>query len=391
MNENLQFNDLPIPAEAGWQHMRMMLDEHMPVKKQLSFRRQFIFYFAAAIFVVVLLSISLQLDQSLIHLDAATIVRSEQPVKSSNVAETFSFNQPADYSNNSCKALAYTTSKKSNTSILTANKNYPTFNAINRADEILTADAKNCQRLTVAYPDKILLAGKRSIAVINFPETISKLPSMTSSSIKKAKRLWSLSVGLGSNIHFNASQNYQPYPTAEVLYHLTPKLFIAAGLDVYVPATNNAKGINKTVYINDLVNNIRLYNQVTTYSHLHYANVPVTAGIKLAKNVSFQTGVQASILVNKKTNQALEPYDYQDRLSMGAIAPPVTAAAMPQQDYVVSHQSIDYKLLAGLHYNTGNLTLALSYQHGMKPLLTGDKVNSTPARSVALKVLVKIK
>lgn len=390
MSEHLQHNELTIPAEAGWHQMRMLLDEHIPVKPRAGFSRKFSFYFAATITGMVLLSISLKLDQSILQQSGATLLSNMQIASSSKPADAFTSDPILNVGNNGDQVSLYKTNKINNTSIAITNNNYPTLNDATQAGKIPTARVDNKQRLPIDFTDKIILANTRNKVAISFPKTILQFPSITGGSNKKANR-WSLFVGLGSNYNINASQNYQPYPTAELLYHLTPDLFIAAGLDMYAPMVSNAKGINQKIYVNDLVNNIHYYNQVTTYSGLHYINVPVTAGVKLAKNVFLQSGVQASILAGKHINRFSESYDYQERLNAAVTQPPIALTAMPQQEYALTHQSVDYKLLAGLHYKTGKIIVGLTYQHGMRPLLTGDKVNSKPARSVALKILLKIK
>ncbi|MEO6721379.1 MAG: hypothetical protein ABIN67_13505, partial [Ferruginibacter sp.] len=103
-------------------------------------------------------------------------------------------------------------------------------------------------------------------------------------------------------------------------------------------------------------------------------------------------GVQASFLVSKKKRQDPVSYDYQmNPLSLPANPPPTTAAAPQQQDFSLSVRSVDYRLLGGIRYTKGKTSVALTYQHGLQPVLQGNRLSSEGNRVVALKVLYKIK
>jgi hypothetical protein len=140
-----------------------------------------------------------------------------------------------------------------------------------------------------------------------------------------------LNAGLAENISLsNTLQALHPYPFAALQYQFAPRLFAAAFAALFSPVGSNANGITKTAYLNDTSADVSRYNEKLNYKKLSYADVSLTAGIKLTRQISMQAGVQFSRLLNAKTNTSLDPYDFDSNrifvTDVGTLAPTPSAA-----------------------------------------------------------------
>jgi hypothetical protein len=187
------------------------------------------------------------------------------------------------------------------------------------------------------------------------------------------KKSMEFAAGIGMNIAAGERQNLQPYPVAEVKCNLSSRFYIAAGLSLLSPVAGNVSGISKTVYVNDTVNNISLYNEVVSYKHLSYIDVPLSVGVNINKKWMFQSGVQLSVLVNKRKKKTLQPYDFQmNNIDMPFSSPLVGLAANPHQEFNVGIPNIDYRFIAGIKYKINRTTAGLFYQHTLPSAALGN-------------------
>ncbi|MDN3654194.1 hypothetical protein QWZ08_01075 [Ferruginibacter paludis] len=83
------------------------------------------------------------------------------------------------------------------------------------------------------------------------------------------------------------------------------------GLTAGSVVTTSGHGVSKAVYLNDIASNIQFYNKVTRYTRLYYADLPLLAALKLGKRWSVEDGLQASVLLNINSKEAIDKYDFQ--------------------------------------------------------------------------------
>jgi len=207
------------------------------------------------------------------------------------------------------------------------------------------------------------------------------------------KRRWNLSAGLAMNTMIGQQQNFTPYPAVVWRYNVSNKSFLSLGLAARSPVSTENRGVAKTVYVNDLVNNIQFYNAVNHYHNIAYADIPLLAGIKISKTISLQAGLQASVLLKAKSEIFIEPYDFQMRLapalSSGLLAG--TAAPGSETNYKVEVRNIDFRVTSGIQYNVNKLSFNLMYQYGVRPALKGDFISENKNQLVTFNVQFKIR
>ena len=188
-------------------------------------------------------------------------------------------------------------------------------------------------------------------------------------------------------------QNFTPYPAVVLRYNVSNKYFLSLGLAPGSHVSTENRAVTKTVYVNDLVNNIQFYNAVNHYHDIAYADIPLLAGINISKNISLQAGLQASVLLKAKSKTYIEPYDFQMRLAGGASSGFVTNTAAPVSEthYKVEARNMDYRFTSGIQYNINKLTVNLMYQYSLKPVLIGDLTSGNVNQLVTFNVQFKIK
>ena len=201
-----------------------------------------------------------------------------------------------------------------------------------------------------------------------------------------------MQAGAGLNISMGKYQVPQPYPTFDIKYATGRRFYLSTGIAVFSPvATSGISGIEKTVYVNDTLNNVSMYNEKIEYKRLHYIDLPVIAGWQLSNKVSVQAGIQLSRLISSKSSTASEPYDFNMNRVYADVGTLLPTAAPPPVENNIEIRKMDYCLLGGIEYNLNKqASISLQYQQGLRPVLTGisapDKRNSL----ITLKVKVRI-
>jgi hypothetical protein len=377
MNRNIP------PAEAfssneGWQQMQILLDAHLPLKATTRQSTRRVIYCAAAIFICLLLCISLQLNTASSRLRTFDNTSSRQSTINQQAVIK---NEQKQVGTTHLLPLGkndYTGGQSKHNSVTENNGN-----SLPVAIETGFIDKHVYGIIETDSPKK-----QAGIAIEVQPVLIHPRQKNNLSKVA-ARPSWNLYAGTGLNFNLNSQQQLQPYPFAEVKYNLSQNFYLAIGLTALAPVSTIAGGVSKTVYLNDTVNNIRLYNEVTTYRRLQYADIPLSAGLYLTKHWSVSGGIQLSVLLNKQTQKVLEPYDYQMNNVTGLSLPIAVSTARAGQEYNVLPNKADYRYITGIAYSQSNVIVGLTYQHAFKPAANGPV--SRHNNLVSLSLLFKIK
>jgi hypothetical protein len=378
MNKNLQHTKL-ISSKEGWQQMQVLLNQHLPSKPQNRHLKWMVTYIAATIFILLLLCVSLQLDTVSLRIPLVNNIHLPQLTASQQAAVKKGAKQISPFP-------ILPVSKNSYADASTKN----IFSSEDKENKLITAIEPGCVTIDKHLNGAIerVSPQKQTATVIGALPVWIHPHQNDNISKAKAKASWNFYAGAGLNVNVNNPQQLQPYPHAEARYNLKRNFYFAIGLTAWSPVSTIAGGVSKTVYLNDTVNNIRLYNEVTTYRRLQYADIPLSAGLHLTKHLSVSGGIQLSVLMNKQTKSILEPYDYQMNNVTG-LALPVAVNGRAGLQYNVQPKNTDYRYIAGVQYTDGNITGSLIYQHAFKP--AGYGPGSKNNNLVSFRMLFKIK
>ena len=352
MVEEFYNNELPISSAAGWMQMESLLDKNLPVKKRTTSIRLFISCLPALLLCSVFVFSSLQLDSNLLKIIIAD-----------NAKTTLENKNNIDLNYNNHKYLAGR-KKKQFSNLISDNKE--DFR-IPIKDQFSAADILVIEKISHHDFIKYLPEKKTGINIPVIAQSSLNNRINPPNKIDLNKKHWEFSAGVGLNIAENKHQNLQPYPTAELKYNLNAEVFISAGLSLLSPRAGSFSGVNKTVFINDTVSNISLYNEVVSYNHLRYVDVPISIGVNITKRLTFQTGVQLSVLASRQQKKSLQPFDFQMNTTTLPVTPTFAgAAANPQQEFTVKMPGMDYRFVSGIKYKFNRTAAGLFYQHGLQ-------------------------
>lgn len=381
MIENLHKDEPIIPASEGWLQMHGLLNEYLPVERTKPSWQERMRYAAAVLICMILLFSSLQLDKNLFHSKKVQVV----PTTNKASAGTHVY---TPHSIGSDHLLA----------TIIVQQEGPDNDFTNDDQHLVSADkdiASNVflngdmQRL-IGWTERINPQPEKATPIEKIQQPV------TPTGMEKAKEeahnpTWELAAGIAINAASQGDKQLHPYPVAEARLNLSKRFFLSAGITAWSPVNGLVSGVSKTTYLNDTINNIRLYNETTNYHHFHYADLPVMAGVNIGKHLSVQAGVQASVLLHKRTNKTLEPYDYQN--SVVVTNPPaiVMGAVNEQRSYEVKLRNVDLRLAAGLRYTLNKASFGINYQHALQPAGKGNITTNSNNRLVSLNVLFKIK
>ncbi|MEO5892351.1 MAG: hypothetical protein ABIQ31_19035 [Ferruginibacter sp.] len=395
MSEDLHDITEPvISANDGWRQMQALLNEHLPVEVSILRRRQSLRYAFAAALLLVLLFPTLQLDNKFSTITANK--KTFQPITAFRTANSFlTLNKTTRVV--TINKLPRNITLLKNTSVHFSYQDKQVLavqqDKINQPAAAANSPGNRAEKIINGMIEKQTVNRLSAATVVTKATSASAYPKSNKKAIAKAS--WSLSGGIAMNTAFSNSQDLQPYPIAEARYNITPVFYLAAGLSAWSPVSTSTGGLSKTIYLNDTINNISLYNETTTYSRLRYADIPLTMGVNITKNISIQSGIQVSVLLNKRTTKVLAPYDFQ----MNSITPPISlsnplstaTAANMQKDYEVKVHHIDYRFVAGLRYTQKKTTVGLMYQQGLRYVGRGANTNKNSNQVLTLNVLFQIK
>lgn len=378
-------NGLPVSAAEGWMQMQSLLNKNLPVKKEMNTVSRLLSFLPAIFLSGIFLFSSLQLDNHLFHIPFF----GSKPLLGANTTLVTSALLPVIAKQQKALDNSFTTSRLNK-----VNLPYEIYVSPDEEEMISTMATERVRNLH--YINDILENKTR----INLPvKAITLSGNNINNNLltgepknKLALKSWGLSAGIAMNIAAGKQQDLQPYPVAEVRYQISQRFFIAGGLSLLSPVAGNVSGISKTVYVNDTVNNISLYNEIEKHDRLRYADVPLTVGMNINKKLTLQAGMQVSVLMNKRKTTSLQPYDFQmNNISLPDTSPLVGMAANPQQEFDVRMRNTDYRFIAGLRYQFNRASAGLFYQHRLQSTGTGSSKSTTPGNLVTLNLSWKIK
>jgi hypothetical protein len=387
MNEALHNNNEPvISASQGWQEMQALLNTYLPVKRPVNYRRLILHYTIAALIFLVLLLTGLQLDQNTLptvnHLTNAAAIKTIINPGSPSIAEQNTATRHSYHKPNALNSYA---------------ANHETRAGFIR-DTVSAADLPYLQKLPagiafIRFATPALAGATIELPARNAGPLDLKEPKVANKKLKSGRLdSWSLFGGAGVNVSLHNSQRLQPYPVAEVRYTISPQIYLAAGLSAWSMVSTKPAGVSKTVFINDTVNNIRLYNETTTYKDLKYVDIPLSVGVKIAKNLSLQAGVQVSLMQSSKTERVLSPYDFQmNTVNTPVNSPVATFGPGMQQVYDVKMNRVDYRLTGGIRYQLNRAVFGADYQHALQSAGGGAHTSKERNHLVSVRVLFQLK
>lgn len=386
-------DDVFISAQQGWEQMQLLLDEKLPVKNR---KPAWKFYFPTlvAVSLATLFSLSTLVlnNTAFINLSNSklTMAGANKPESANNIVPLV---EAIIHSKNDTekRTVSHTSVKAERISKAVESTGFNNLTIIKNASSEV-GQKIICTPMKTMPTDHLMAKS----AVIAIPKDLansvsSRLPENVIDS--NQKRNWNLSAGLAMNAVIGQQQNFRPYPTAAVRYNISNRFFLSAGLSIGSPVSGESRGVKKTVYINDLVNNIQYYNNVDHYYNFSYADMPVLAGVNISKKFSLQAGLQASVLLKAKTKSIIEQYDFQMRFAGGGSNGLMTgtAATVSETEYRVAARKIDSRFTTGIQYNLNKVAINLMYQHSLQPVLTGDFTSRNKHQLVTLNMQVRIK
>ncbi len=376
-------DELPISSGAGWMQMESLLNKSLPVKKRPAGMVLLIACLPGLLCSIFTFSF-LQLNKNFFH---APVINKTPVAFQKPFSNALSLSV---YHHNNYVPTIHELSKKNNTNFSFTAADYFSMPVKNKVDDYVPGRMNN-ENFIKYIPEK-----KAAIKIdVNLPAGFNNQLNFSADNNRQNKnpdkKSWEFSAGIGMNISDAKHQSLQPYPVAEFKYNVSSRFFIAAGISFLSPKAGNISGVSKTVYVNDTVSGISLYNEVTAYDRLRYTDVPVSAGVNISKKITFQAGVQASILISKQQKKSLEPYDFQMRnIDLPYVAPPIAMAANPHQEFKVRMPNIDYRFIAGVKYKFNRTTAGVFYHQGLQSSKESN-ISKTGNRLFTLNLLYQIK
>jgi hypothetical protein len=400
MNRHLHNSDeIYNSAQHGWEQMKFLLDKNLPASNKKNSRQLYMTFTITASLTAIFLFSSLILKNN--H---------HQNLLSNHLSNSAASQPLMNKINQHSHTEIYAVSSRKSLKIKTQHSSVPPLNFSEKEEVVHSETQSNTRLLTLAkitfdqtndhdikqLTENLEAQNKRA----KMHEHVSANDSLNSNSVSINNKVkirdnennWNLSLGLGVNGMIGQRQNVQPYPVTEAHYNISPRFYMAIGLSIGSPASTDSYGISKTVYLNDTANNVQLYNKVTTYNRLNYADIPLIAGINISKRLSIRGGAQVSFLLNTKNTISMEKYDFQMRLSNSLpITPSFGTAAAIEKNYTVNESKIDCRITTGFQYSISKTSFNLMYQYSVKPMLTGDYVVSKKSQLITFNVLYRLK
>lgn len=395
MNRQLHNSDeVFISAQQGWEHMQLLLDKKLPVKNE---KRTGKFYFkmmAAASLVTMFLMSTLVLNNpafiNLVNKKATIEGINKSRAVTSNLqpdgSRVYSMNAPGE------ETAIRSIIKKGRTSVpvILSESDGLSFRKIafpEITEQIVYPPIKTIPKENVITKTAMAALPKDNI------NSDSAGPSETTPRHLQ-KRMWNFSAGLAMNVMTGQRQNFTPYPAAVLRYNFSKRLFVSVGLTAGSHVSGEYRGVKKTTYVNDMVNNVQFYNTVNQYYDFSYADIPLLTGVNISKNISLQAGVQASVLLHTKTKAIIEQYDFQMRLAGSGTNGFVNGTAVSpvsETDYRVEARKMDYRITSGIKYSINKFAFNIMYQHALQPVLTGNFTSGNKHKLVTLNMQFNIK
>jgi hypothetical protein len=414
----------PISSEEGWKSMQQLLDKEMPVSKRG--RRRYLFFVVASLAGIVFLATSIPIKNYFEQTSTQTALKENitgNKVKEDNVTQkeveqednnVFSLNsnnyKAATSINSNAKITPNNESNNTQFDLGSGNTNAMLLSK-EAGKELLYSNAitQNAvdqnvidQNKTTRLKDEFAAPDNQDVSSTNKSETKDEKKTSTINNLNKKQsnknfeRSWQLNAGLGINVSLsNTLHSLHPYPFAELKYNFSPRFFVGASVGLFSPVGSKANGVKKTVYVNDTSFNVSKYNEKLNYNRLTYIDAALTAGVKINKKMSLQTGVQVSRLISSSTSTTLEPYDFNSNIismqTPDVTTIPVTPSAAPVYNNRIDVQKFDIRYIAGINYDLKKVSLGLQYQAGINPILKGDIVTGDKNKIIMLRAAYRFK
>ncbi len=381
---NEEDGNMPISADQGWDKMSALLNAHMPEKKSVV-KRLFKPYLITLLFITACVMFSLPLTENdrKAYAEKTALAHHSDHTPSAAVNPSIASNKLKEFVRSPLPQTSIDVHKAVQQLIQNNHATATTNTLLHDGD-------------SNSYRQPVNIEATKTTPIIIAKETATtaaEKPSSSPQKIKiKNKGQWTLQAGAGLNISMGKYQVPQPYPTFDLKYATGRRFYLSTGIAIFSPvATSGISGIEKTVYVNDTLNNVSMYNEKIVYKRLHYIDLPVIAGWQLSEKLSIQAGVQFSRLISSKSSTASEPYDFNMNRVYADVGTLLPTAAAPPVENNIAIRKMDYRLLGGIEYNVNKkASIGLQYQQGLRPVLTGisapDKRNSL----ITLKVKVTI-
>jgi len=381
-NDTYHSNRLPISGSEGWQQMQLLLNKQLPVQKQF-IRKKWLAYTIALLLCIGSMFISLPLNTPLLF-SVEGVSKDVAPLSVTSQVNTL---QEKNYHQKHTKALPFFNPLTGDT--LQHTSPVATEKAWLPGREVLSETAEVITSLSKGKEDKNIFTLQQPANATDTADIAAATGTSTAAAFEKhraSNNPFNLLAGIGLNAVVGPHQNLQPYPVAVARYNLNKRWYVAAGVAAYSPVASAISGVSKTVYVNDTVNNVQLYKETTTYNPLYYADIPVTAGIRISKKLAVQAGVQVSVLLNKRTNKTTASYGFR---GTAATITPQPAMVDRQTETPIPLRNIDYRFVTGLRYTINKTVVGLDYQQALEPAGKGSGNSSN--KVIALSVVFKIK
>lgn len=349
-------NRLPISGNEGWRQMQLLLNQQLPVHSQFSKRKKWMAYVATLLLVTSGMFISIPLNKPFLFSfeDGGKDIVTVPATSKTNLQLVKKQARPKTAVKE--QALLHVSGEVPETAavINTSSKKREDNNVTTIHQPANATD-------TCVYP----------ATDISVTAAVEKQKFKTNSS-------WNLLAGIGVNAVVGTRQDWQPYPLVVARYNINKRWYITTGLGVYSPVVSGISGISKTVNVNDTANNIQLYKEITNYNTLYYADIPLAAGMAISKKFTVQAGLQASVLLNKKSTTTTEVYDFQ-----------TPASVTLDRQSPLAFRKVDYRFVAGIRYTINKAVVGLDYQQALQPVNKGSGAGNN--KVIAMSVVFTIK
>lgn len=381
MDKDLHTGNFFISADMGWQQMERALNIHMPVKKP-SAKKQL-----PALLPAIILSACLLLSCLHTGTDGFQYRVSSASLKhpAANAGTISAGAHPP-------AVVAKDVPARAGIAIVSNDRGI--FLHAGFPEKLLPATGFNAPVLSAYADEYINAAGHESMIALNNRQKPSEPEqSPARPPARTAAGRFSLLAGIGMNLSYREkNQHLQPYPAIRVQYRFNSGICLAAGVSLFSPVAGQVSGISKKVFINDTASNVQYMQETTRQARLQYADIPLTLGYRISRKWSIESGVQLSVLMQKRTTRTGQYLDYQlndvDRPYQALLQP---SAVAPQEQYPVKVRPLDPRLIAALRYDLRRVSLGVSWQYALQKNGSTSNASSSRNQLVSATALFRLK
>lgn len=336
-----------IPAAQGWQNMEALLNTHLPAQ-----RRGAVWWLTGlqiSAVAMVLLLVSVPTKDS--WFSGIFPSRPQKNISQENIKVT-----PVNPASPALSVVEKGVNGQS--------RQYPfplLFAAPVQSDVVQLLPESNRQ-----WADMLTDASPISLGPDTLVCTSVGVPADSFKKADTSPKRWQLLAGVGTNyVAGGSKQHMVPYPTAELRYFVSKKMYVAAGISIGSPVASDEKTVENTItYYDQPTNETKTVNQIRNIDRGVYTDVPVTAGIVINKHWSVAAGAQMSFLNKIVSHRYTEPHNDQVYrtvvFSPGLVGPTAVVEDRPKTDLPVPQK--DFRGLAALTWQAGKWQVTGQYQ-----------------------------